>query len=135
MMDNRESYYFSLAKKLSNRLSKPSATIVAVAFLLIWAVVALAIDMPMAVYLSVNIAVSGLTLLMVLLVQNAHGQDIRALQAQLEELATERQRLTQAPTTDPLTEAELQDIRDLLQRPKNDETKRRPDRDKRPSLF
>jgi low affinity Fe/Cu permease len=134
VMDHRERYFFPLARKLSNRLGKPPAIIAAGAFLLIWTAIALFIDLPPTVYLIASLAISGITLLMVVLLHNAHQQDIRALQARIEELAAERRHLDQAPA-DSLTEAELQQVRDLLQHSNGNDIKRRPDRDKRPSLF
>lgn len=133
-MDHRERYFFPLARKLSSRLGKPSAIIVAVAFLFVWAIIALIVGLPTIVYLVINIAVSGVIFLMVVIVQNAHERDVLALQARIEELAAERRRDSQ-PSPDALTETELQQLRDLLRRSDDDDFRRRSDRDKRPSLF
>jgi low affinity Fe/Cu permease len=133
-MNNRERFFSKLAKKLSNRLGKPSSVITVMAFLFIFMVIGLIANVPMTVYLAVNMTVLGFTLLMVLLMQNIHGQDIRALQARIDELATERRQASE-PVAGTLTEGELQQVRDLLQRSDNDDSKRRPDRDRRPSLF
>jgi low affinity Fe/Cu permease len=134
-MGDREHYLQALAIRLSNRIGKPSAIIVAMAFLLAWTLAAIFIAVPLTGHLIVNVAVSMITLLMVIFLQNAHKQDVRALQARIEELVVERQAGGRSTLPDMLTDTELQQIRDLLQGSGDTDPHRRANRDKRPSLF
>jgi low affinity Fe/Cu permease len=133
-MGDRENYFCQFAIRLSNWCEKPSAIILAVAFLLLWTGAVVFADVPFVAHLIVNAAISIIILLMVILLQNAHKQDIRALQARIENLIAERQAIGHAPP-DLLTAAELQQVRDLLHRSSNTDTRGRANRDRRPSLF
>ncbi len=133
-MENRNSFFIIFAKKLSSRLGKPSAIVAMMAFLFIWAVIGLFADVPMTVSPIATVVVLGLTLLRVHSLQNAYEQDIRTLQARIEALSAEWRRASES-AADSLTESELQQVRDLLQRSSDDDCKRRSDRDRRPSLF
>jgi low affinity Fe/Cu permease len=128
-----ESYLIELAKRLSNQCGKPSAVILAMAFLLLWTIVALFADIPLVVHLIVDILLSITTMLMVILLQNAHKRDIRALQARIEELSEGREIDRTSPDT--LTDVEVPQVRDLLQHCGESDTARRARRDWRPSLF
>jgi low affinity Fe/Cu permease len=133
-MDDREHYFYAFAKRLSNWCGKPFAIVVAMAFLLLWTIATVFVDIPLVGHLVVNMAISIITLLMVILLQNADKQDIRALQARIEDLVAERHAIGRA-FPDMLTDTELQQVRDLLQRTGDNDSNRRANRDKRPSLF
>lgn len=130
-MDDRKNYFYSLAKRLSNLCGKPFAIILVVAFLFFWTVAAVFGYVPLIGQLIVNGAVSIITLLMVILLQNAHKHDIRGLQARIDELVAGRQ-ATERSLPDVLTDSELQQVRDLLQRSGQNDSNRRTHRDKRP---
>jgi len=134
LMDGRESYSRALAKRLSNWCEKPSAVPVVMAFLLLWPFAGVIAGAPLIGYMIVNAAISIVTLLMVMLLQNAHRRDIHALQARIEELAAERLAIGSA-SSDKLTDAEVRQVRDLLRRSGDNDLNRRANRDKRPSLF
>lgn len=129
------SYFSTLTNKLVNWCEKPLAIIAAMAFLFVWTVAAVQLDLPVIAYLLVNLALWTLTLLTVLLVHNAQKQDIRALQARMEALANETARRP-VHAAEQFTEDELFQVRDMLKRSAtNGEGRKFPDRDQRPSLF
>jgi low affinity Fe/Cu permease len=134
VMNGRESYFYALAKRLLSWCEKPSAILVVMAFLLLWTFTGVIAGIPLIAHVIVNAAISIVTLLMVMLLQNAHRQDVRALQARIEELAAERQAVGSA-SSDMLTDAEVRQVRDLLRCSGDNDPNRRANRDKRPSLF
>jgi low affinity Fe/Cu permease len=92
---------------------------------------------PLLENLLINAAIATLILLLVLILTHVHGRDIRALQARLDEFAVEQETLSRAQAEDKLNSDEIRRIRTLIseQASVTDDDARRPNRDKRPSLF
>jgi len=136
MMYERDRYLTAVADNISRICGKPLAIIATVAFLFAWTTTALIIHIPPIVLLIVNTAIITITLLMVLLLENAHKQDIHALKARVDALAAELQTISRPAATDGLDESELQQVRAILKRRADgDDDLHHVHRDRRPSLF
>ena len=135
-MYERDRYLTAVADNVSSWCGKPSAVVATVAFFFAWTMTALIIGVPLMVHLIVNIAIITITLLMVLLLENAHKHDIRALHARLDALVAELQTADRPASAGGLSESELQQVRAVLKlRADSDDGIHRSNRDRRPSLF
>lgn len=135
-MYGRNRYFAAVAKKVSDCCGKPLTIIAAMAFLFVWTFAMPFIGLPMMGNLIATMAITFITLLLVLILQKHHKQDIHALQARLDALVAELKDNEQTRGLGRLSEAELQQLRILLKQQTADDERGRPSRrDNRPSLF
>ena len=134
-MNHRDRYLTATANKVTNWLGRPSVVIAAVAFLFVWTSVALLFEFSITVQLIANMTISLIILLMVFLLRSAHKSDIRSLQAKLSELIQTGKLESEGANADKLSDAELQQIRQMLRRHADNDSGPFVDKDNRPSLF
>lgn len=136
-MYERDRYLTAVAKRVSEWCSKPLVVIAALVLLFVWMTLMPFLGLPVKAFLVVNTALFLVILLLVLILQDNHKQDIRSLQARLDALVAEQRDRLRAAHIEDLSEAELLQVRDLLKRQANgnQEADRRARRDSRPSLF
>jgi low affinity Fe/Cu permease len=136
-MDKIYHYLQAAAKKVADKPEKPLTLVTTMAFLFLCMVLLPIARFPLLENLLINAAIATLILLLVLILTHVHGRDIRALQARLDEFAVEQETLSRAQAEDKLNSDEIRRIRTLIseQASVTDDDARRPNRDKRPSLF
>jgi low affinity Fe/Cu permease len=78
--------YATMARKVARLCGNPLTLMIAVVFILVWAVTGPIFDYSQTWQLVVNTATSVITFLMVFLIQNSQDHDTAAIQLKLDEL-------------------------------------------------
>ena len=107
-----DQFFTRIAAKIATAVGQPLAFVIALAFIVIWALTGPMFGFSDTWQLIVNTSTTIITFLMVFLIQNAQNRDAAAMQAKLDELirAVEPAR-NEFVGIEHLTEKELEKIR------------------------
>jgi low affinity Fe/Cu permease len=100
-------FFERLAGKVALATGRPSAFVVAVAIILVWAITGPLFHWSDTWQLVINTGTTIVTFLMVFLIQNAQNRDASAIQAKLDELIRVGRARNEFIGVEHLTEAEL----------------------------
>jgi low affinity Fe/Cu permease len=115
-----------IAVRIASFAGRPSAFVLALAIIIVWAVTGPLFHWSDTWQLVINTGTTIVTFLMVFLIQNAQNRDASAIQCKLDELirAVSHAR-NQFIGIEHLTEVELQELREVLEEVAGDEQARR----------
>jgi len=112
-----ERFFTAFATRIANFAGQPEAFIVALGLIFVWSLTGPIFDYSDTWQLVVNTATTIVTFLMVFLIQNSQNRDAAAMQAKLDEIIrASSQARNRFIGIEHLTERELRDIREAIER-------------------
>ena len=112
-----ERIFTAVATRIANFAGQPEAFIVALGLIFVWALTGPIFDYSDTWQLVVNTATTIVTFLMVFLIQNSQNGDAAAMQAKLDEIIrASSQARNRFIGIEHLTERELREIREAIER-------------------
>jgi low affinity Fe/Cu permease len=112
-----ERIFTAVATRIANFAGQPEAFIVALGLIFVWALTGPIFDYSDTWQLVVNTATTIVTFLMVFLIQNSQNRDAAAMQAKLDEIIrASSQARNRFIGIEHLTERELREIREAIER-------------------
>ena len=112
-----ERFFTAFATRIANFAGQPEAFIVALGLIFVWSLTGPIFDYSDTWQLVVNTATTIVTFLMVFLIQNSQNRDAAAMQAKLDEIIrASSQARNRFIGIEHLTERELREIREAIER-------------------
>ena len=125
-----ERLFTAFANRIAGFAGQPEAFAVAAGFILLWAVTGPVFGFSDTWQLVVNTATTIVTFLMVFLIQNSQNRDAAAMQAKLDEIIrASGEARNRFIGIEHLTERELREIREALEREHGDDANEAARRD------